>query len=314
MAQQYQQGGGYAQQNPYDQRNPYDHRDDNMEMEPLSPNQAYTAAPGGGSSDPNKILNDCQEVDRALDAIDAELNQLRGLHRRRLNAAETDNATTQQIDRLSTDIMTSYRGLVERMRRLKGLPESDNPRNSPQVGRVDRRLKATINNYQTLERDFRHGLQDQQSRQYRIVRPEATEEEIQEAIDDPNAQIFQQALLNSDRRGQAQRTLGAVNERHKEIQKIERQMVELAQLFTDLENIIVQQEPLVQNIEQKGEEVHDNMLKANTELGGAVVSARGARKKKWICLGICVAIIIIVLIIVLVYLATQGVFSGKKNN
>ena len=119
-------------------------------------------------------------------------------------------------------------------------------------------------------------------------------------------------LLNSDRRGNAQRTLGAVNQRHQEIQKIERQMIELAQLFTDLENIVVQQEPLVANIEQKGEEIQDNMVKANVELGGAVKSARAARKKKWICLGICVAIIIVVIIIVLVYMAVTGKFSNKN--
>ena len=164
-------------------------------MAPLSSSQPYAPQQSmGGSGDPNQILNDCQEIDRALDKIDLDLNQLRGLHRRRLNAAETDNATSQQIDRLSADIMTSYRGLVERMRVVKGLTESGNPRNKPQVGRVDRRLKATINNYQTLERDFRHGLQDQQARQYRIVRPDASEDEVQEAIEDPNTQIFQQAV------------------------------------------------------------------------------------------------------------------------
>lgn len=91
-------------------------------------------------------------------------------------------------------------------------------------------------------------------------------------------------------------------------------MIELAQLFTDLENIVVQQDPLVQNIEQKGEEVQDNIVKANTELGGAVKSARAARKKKWICLGICVAIVIVIIIIILIYGATAGHWFDKSNN
>lgn len=128
---------------------------------------------------------------------------------------------------------------------------------------------------------------------------------------------YSEQLLSSDRRGNAQRTLGAVNQRHQEIQKIEQQMVELAQLFTDLETIVVQQEPLVANIEQKGEEIQDNMVKANTELGGAVKSARGARKKKWICLGICVAIVVVVVAIVLIYMAVTGKFNsggGDNNN
>ena len=62
--------------------------------------------------------------------------------------------------------------------------------------------------------------------------------------------------------------------------------MELAQLFQDLEALVVQQEPAVTQIEQKGEEVTENVGKGNTELDGAIVKARAARRKKWICLGI----------------------------
>lgn len=89
-----------------------------------------------------------------------------------------------------------------------------------------------------------------------------------------------------------------MKERHEAIQKIERQMVELAQLFTDLDQIVMQQEPLVENIEQKGEEIHDNVVQANTEIGGAIEKARSARRKKWWCLLICVLIIIVIAVIV----------------
>jgi len=63
--------------------------------------------------------------------------------------------------------------------------------------------------------------------------------------------------------------------------------MELAQLFQDLEALVVQQEPAVTQIEQTGEQVTENVGKANVELDGAVVKARAARKKKWICLGLC---------------------------
>jgi syntaxin 1B/2/3 len=93
--------------------------------------------------------------------------------------------------------------------------------------------------------------------------------------------------LNSDRRGQAQSTLRNVQQRHDAIQQIERTMIELQQLFQDLDAIVVQQEPLVQNIEQKAEETHTHLVAGNEQVGVAVKSARAARKKKWICLGIC---------------------------
>jgi len=154
-----------------------------------------------------------------------------------------------------------------------------------------------------MEAEFRRDSQAAAERQYRIVKPDATEEEVREACADPDTPIFQQALLSSDRRGQAQSSLRNVKERHEAIQKIERQMVELAQLFTDLDQIVMQQEPMVANIEAKGEEVHDNVVKGNIEIGGAIEKARSRNRKKWWCLLICVLIIIIIAVVVGVVVA-----------
>ena len=64
-------------------------------------------------------------------------------------------------------------------------------------------------------------------------------------------------------------------------------MIELAQLSQDLDAIVLQQEPAVTQIEQKGEEVTENTAKANTEIDGAIVKARSRNRKKWWCLLIC---------------------------
>ena len=125
------------------------------------------------------------------------------------------------------------------------------------------------------------------ARQYRIVRPEASEAEVRRAVEDnTEQQVFSQALMQSNRRGQAQSTLNAVESRHQEIQKVGRQMEELAELFEDMQNLVVQQEAAVVNIEMKGEEVVENMDKGTEQIGVAIKSARNARKWKWWCLGI----------------------------
>ncbi|KAF1951673.1 t-SNARE [Byssothecium circinans] len=312
MASQYGNGGyqqmGYGS-NPYDQRDDggqgggrYNNYAQGRYDEPNSVEMQPYGQPAGGGADPNAILNECREVDRALDQLDSQLDNLERTFKQVLARPDMPSG---EITNLSSQIMTGYRGLVTRVKNIKSKPESGNPRNAPQVGKVDRRLKATINRYQNLESDFRRDSQAAAERQYRIVRPDATEEEVREAVEDPEAPIFQQALLSSDRRGQASSTLRNVKERHEAIQKIEQQMVELAQLFQDLDQIVMQQEPLVENIEQKGEEIHDNVVQANVEMGGAVEKARSARRKKWWCLLICVILIIIIAIIVAVVVVTR---------
>ena len=64
-------------------------------------------------------------------------------------------------------------------------------------------------------------------------------------------------------------------------------MIELAQLFQDMEAAVVTQEPAIDNIEDKTENTVVNLDQGNKHLDGAVVKARSARRKKWICFWIC---------------------------
>lgn len=295
----------------------------------------------GASSDPNAILNECKDIDRGIENIESNLETLRMLQQRTLDDADSSASSTanQQLESLSTETMALYRTLTERVRTVKSNPESQSAKNSPQVGRVDRRLKAAIQQYQSVESQFRKRTQEQMARQYRIVRPEATDEEVRAAVEDTSGgQIFSQAMMQSDRQGRARAALSAVQDRHRALQKIEQQMVELSQLFQDMDTLVVQQESMVVDIEQKGEEVVENLDKGNQEIHVAVDTARATRKKKWWCLGICgkqficiviaedllltffylVAIIVVIAIIVGVWYAVtqvpkQAASGGKRK-
>lgn len=300
----YGDGGGYNRNQGFGRNQGYS--GSNVEMASLAPSNPF--------EDPNAILNECREIDSEIDIVEKNLDQIRKLQQRVLVDADTSAKSQTNIDlsELSDKTMELYRNLTNRVRTVKSNPESRNAKNNPQVSRIDRRLKAAIQLYQQLESQFRQSNQDHMARQYRIVRPEATEEEVRAAVEDTsNGQVFSQALLQSDRTGKARSALSAVQDRHAALVKIEQQMIELAQLFQDMDTLVVQQEAAVMQIEQKGEEVVENLDKGNEEIGVAVNTARKTRKKKWICLGICVAIIVIIIIIVLIYVF---VVKGQNNN
>lgn len=281
-------------------------------MAPLAQNASSMAG-----SDPNAILNECRDIDNGINGIERNLEQLRMIQQRTLDDADSSSssAANRQLDALSSETMAMYRELTERVRTVKSNPDSRTPKNNPQVGRVDRRLKQAIQQYQQVESGFRKRTQDQMARQYRIVRPDASEQEVRAAVEDTsNNQVFSQALMQSDRQGRARAALSAVQDRHKALVKIEQQMVELSQLFQDMDTLVVQQEAAVTQIEQKGEEVVDNLDKGNEEMGVAVNTARKTRRKKWICLGICVAIVVVIVIIVLIYIFVVKGTGGSKDS
>ena len=147
--------------------------------------------------DPNAILNECRSIDQGIEGIQRNLERLRFLQQRSLDDpdASQTTATNRELDALSNDTMTMYRNFGARLKTIKSQKESGDPRNRPQVGMVDRKLKNAINEYQQVDRDFRHKLAAQMERQYRIVRPDASEEEVREAVEDTsNNQVFSQAV------------------------------------------------------------------------------------------------------------------------
>ncbi|XXH05476.1 hypothetical protein Hte_011905 [Hypoxylon texense] len=319
-----------ARQNPFDQRDnagnggyggglpsrpnygpsmgSYDYGSNNVEMAPLAQN----ASSFGGAGNPSSILNEVTEINRGIDMIDRNLDQLKMLQQRALDDADASASsnTNRQLDALSSETMAQYRSLTERVRQLKSNPESQQ-KFGQQVRRVDSRLKDAIRAYQGVESAFRKKTQEQMARQYRIVRPDADESEVRAAVEDQTGgQVFQQAMMQSNRRGQAQQVLSAVQDRHEQLKKIESQMLELAQLFQDMDTLVMQQDVAVEAIEQKAEEVVVNIDKGNQEVGVAINSARATRRKKWICLGIVVAIIAIIVIVVAVYVTIQN--QGKQ--
>ena len=169
--------------------------------------QNYGGGAAGGaaggmapSRDPNAILNECRSIDTGIDSIQRNLERLRFLQQRAIDDpdASQSTATNRELDTLSSDTMTLYRNFGGRIKAIKQQKESGDPRNKPQVGMIDRKLKTAINEYQQVDRDFRHKLSAQMERQYRIVRPDASDQEVREAVEDTsNNQVFSQAVCVS---------------------------------------------------------------------------------------------------------------------
>ena len=68
------------------------------------------------------------------------------------------------------------------------------------------------------------------------------------------------------------------------IRKIEQDLIELSHLYNEVAELVHQQEPAVQQIQQGAEETHRNVEQANTKLDSAIQSAKNARRWKWYAL------------------------------
>lgn len=242
---------------------------------------------GGGRG--QSLLQQCTEIANGVTAVERQVSQLSNLQRRLLDEADSsgESPTKSQVNAMTDDIMDQFRKLTMRVREVKSDPRAGDAVNRAQVGLIERRLKAANQGYQQSENEFRKRMQSQMERQFRIVRPDATEAEARAAVEGNNPQVFQQALMQGNRMGQANEVLSAVRQRHQEMQEVERRLTELLTLMQDMQELLVKQEVTVMAIDQHTEQAAGDMVKANEELEVAVTTARKTRKKKWICLGIC---------------------------
>ena len=112
--------------------------------------------------------------------------------------------------------------------------------------------------------------------------------------------------------------LGAVRARHTDVQRIETTLVEIANLFQDMAQLVEVQEPLAAEIDDNAQKTAQDVEKAVTEIKKAGDHARRIRKLKWWTLGIFLTIVILLAIALGVYfyemhLMNQRLASAAKK-
>ncbi|KAH6652967.1 t-SNARE [Truncatella angustata] len=314
--------GNKYQNNPYgaEQGNPYGTPyggQDEHEMQSY-PQQQQQQPSSSLTLSQQDFLQRISHLREQVSTLATNVNAIASLHQRAL--AESDGGlSAQQLERLVAETNALNQGIRDQLKFLatdasrttdgsKGLKDQ-------QVNTIKNNFERELRNYQTEEGQYRQRYRDQIARQYRIVNPDASEDEVRQATeaDWGNEGVFQTAL-RTNRTGQATSVLGNVRARHNELQRIEQTLIELASMFQDLAVLVEQQEVAVQAAEQNAENTTKWTEEGNQHVGKGIKSARNRRKLKWWCLLVSILIIIIIAAVAAgVICGTQGkCTSGNK--
>ena len=279
-------------------------------------------AGAGGVGDMNSFFADISDIQDTIRMIDDNINKISDLHSRSLNNMDESSAqyAEQQLQtvqhetsRLTNGVKNKIKNLEAQTKRLP--PSGDKNVRNTQIGALKNRFKETIQRYQQVEQSYRQKYRARAERQFRIVKPDATPQEVKAALDDDQGgQIFSQALLNSNRHGEARGALREVQERHEDIKRIERTITELAQLFNEMSILVDEQDDALNVIQEQGAQVENDMSQGLQHTNKAVDSARKARKKRWICFWIIIILIIVIAAVVAGVVCGQGNCGGSKSN
>jgi len=150
-----------------------------------------------------------------------------------------------------------------------------------------------MNDYNTASQEFKKSLKDRIKRQLKIVEPDISEEEVQKIVDSGQANdVIKKALISEN----LQNVVADIEERHQEILALERQVLEVFELFKDLATLVDLQQESLDVIESRIQKSQDYVEQGEKDLVAAEGYQRKARKKQCMIAMCCVGILVVVLV------------------
>jgi len=269
------------------------------------PDQVAPPSTGGhGLSAFQQEISDIQDL---LRQFDSNVSRISTLHAQSLN--NMDPNTNQQNQTVLDEQVDETRQLSnqikQRITKLEQQPVAggDIRIQKNQTSLIRKKFVEALQNYQKVEKEYRTRYKQRVERQFKIVKPDATADEINAVVNDTNGaggQIFAQALTSSTRYSESRMAYREAQERHEEILRIEQNIAELAQLMNDMSILVAQGDEQIDNIETTAANVQNDMEQGVKQTEQAVVHARRARKMRWICFWITLVLAAIIAIVVAV--------------
>jgi len=285
------------------------------------------AGSGGNSTFMEAFFEEVQDVKKAMSSIRYNIRQIEQSHGECLTAisAESSKASTEQLEAL----MKATNALAQGVRnKLKGMNEENKDFARLHEGASEARIRNNMHGtltrkfvdlmaeYQEIQTKYKNKYRERVERQYKIVKPHATRDEIDSAFDGSaggQPEIFTQQILQGPGHAAARNALADIQERHKDITRLEVSIQELHQLFLDMSVLVEAQGELLDQIEYTVSQSVNYTGKAVEELRTANKYQKRVRKK--MCCVICIILIIIAFVAVpMIINMNQGGSNGGDSS
>ncbi|KAI7899451.1 t-SNARE [Cokeromyces recurvatus] len=275
------------------------------------PNGGYEMRPllstKGDITSVQGFLDQVSNVKESIAHINQNVNRIQMLQSSMLQTADAGELARnrQSLDVLTNETQSIMSQVKQKLKEIEPTPRhTDLAMRKNAFSAVTRSFMEAIENHRRVAVEFQKAESQQLERQIKIANPNATPQEIQEAVlraEEGSGAVFAQQLMQSVgseyRRHNAQNTLDAVQERHEDIRRLAKSVQELSVLFEEMQQMLEAQSKILDTIEQSAYETTGQLEQGVQYVEKAKASAKATRRKKWICFGIFVIIIIILAIV-----------------
>jgi len=261
-----------------------------------------------------------------------EVGNIKGLLTNlRRNVKQIEEKYVQQLNSISIDqvgsknevqnlidatngIVTDLRKRLEKMKTDNNTFAASKDSSTTEV-RVRTNMHSTLTQkflevaqeYQEVQTTYKNRYKEKVERQYKIAKPDATPEEIDEALESgDSSKIFANQILDTHMHAQAKNALAYIEARHQDIKRLEASIQELHQLFVDMAILVDSQGEMLNQIEYNVSKSVAYTKEGVEELRSAIKYQKKSRKK--------MLIIIVILIIVIIVILAPTLSTVLKQN
>jgi syntaxin 1B/2/3 len=294
-------------------------RDDDIDVEtPRTGGEREMEVLGAGGRDTTQFFQEVGEIKAEMERIKEFLTKIQGMNEesKMLHQAQAMSALRDRMDAdiaQVTKIARSLKAKLENLdranaanRRMPGCePGSTTDRTRTSItSTLRKKLKDLMGDFQLLRQrmmgDYRQTVE---RRFYTITGEHPDEETIESIIETGKSESFLQQAIQYQGLRQITETVQEIQERHNAMKDIEKNLLELHQIFMDMAVLVESQGEQLNDIEQQVNKADSFVQRGTGELRIAKQHQRS--KRKWICFAVSL-IIILLLIIILPILRSTG--------
>lgn len=270
---------------------------------------------GGGGG------NDNGELDKFFQDVENVKEDMAGVDKlyKRLQEANEESKTVhnaKNMKQLRAKMDSDVEQVLKRVRVIKGKIEAldkanianrklpgcgpgssaDRTRTSVVSG-LGKKLKSMMDDFQSLRSRMNDEYKETVARRYFTITGEkANDELIENLISNGEGEDFMQKAIQDQGRGQIMDTISEIQERHDSVKEIEKNLIELHQVFLDMAALVEAQGQQLNDIESHVSHASSFVHRGTEQL----VEARELQKNSRKCTMIAIFLVII-LVIVLLY-------------
>ncbi|XP_071701253.1 syntaxin-125-like [Rutidosis leptorrhynchoides] len=264
---------------------------------------------GGNDSDLDGFFQDVENVKEDMTEVDKLYKRLREANdqSKTVHDAKNMKQLRSKMDKDIEQVLKRVRvikGKIEALdkanishRKLPGCgpgSSADRTRSSVVSG-LGKKLKSMMDDFQSLRTRMNEEYKETVARRYFTITGEkANDEVIENLISNGEGEDFMQKAIQDQGRGQIMDTISEIQERHDSVKEIEKNLIELHQIFLDMAALVEAQGQQLNDIESHVNHASSFVHRGTEQL----VEARELQKNSRKCA--CIAFLLVILLIIVV--------------